>query len=239
MLIVDARNDLTLSKQVKKSVCNTAAGGKRVVVILELEIVTPGAQVGAKLGNPQMIGADGEWESLNTFNKNPDIATSGKISAPAANQNTNPNAGAAQKRPAGAASDPPPVKTTPGQVRVSSCVTSSITPASSGPLRPHPAVLGHPHRSSHLPHLLDHALPEQVDHQSKVLTFDTASTLINYQQYINYQKFTKIIDLMKSTTKSSIQVFKYRVYKLVITYLLVNNVKSKKDPIGSKNIMRN
>ena len=69
MLIVDARNDLTFSKQVKKSVCNTAAGGKRVVVILELEIVTPGAQVGAKLGNPQMIGADGEWDSSNTFNK--------------------------------------------------------------------------------------------------------------------------------------------------------------------------
>ena len=48
-----------------------------------------------------------------------DDVTTGKISAPAANQNTNPNAGAAQKRPAGAASDPPPVKTTPGQVRVS------------------------------------------------------------------------------------------------------------------------
>ena len=160
------------------------------------------------------------------FNKkNTDIATSGKISAPAANQNTNPNAGAAQKRPAGAASDPPPVKTTPGQVRVSSCVTSSITPASSGPLRPHPAVLGHPHRSSHLPHLLDHALPEQVDHQSKVLTFDTAY----YQHYIIYKKFTKIIDLN--------QVFKYRVYKLVITYLLVNNVKSR-DPIGSNKIYK-
>ena len=52
--------------------------------------------------------------------------------------------------------------------------------------------------------------------QSKVLTFDTAY----YQHYIIYKKFTKIIDLMKSTTKSSIQVFKYRVYKLVITYLL-------------------
>ena len=39
---------------------------------------------------------------------------------------------------------------------------------------------------------------------------------------------------MKSTksTKSSIQVFKYRVYKLVITYLF--NVKSR-DPFGSKN----
>ena len=116
---------------------------------------------------------------------NTDDVTTGKISAPAANQNTNPNAGAAQKRPAGAASDPPPVKTTPGQVRVScvtvqystvqystvqystvrvSCVTSSITPTSAGPLRPHPEVLSDPHRSSHLPHLLDHALPEQVDH---------------------------------------------------------------------------
>ena len=56
---------INFSYQVKKSVCNTAAGGKRVVVILELEIVTPGAQVGAKLGNPQMIGADGEWDYLN------------------------------------------------------------------------------------------------------------------------------------------------------------------------------
>ena len=43
---------------------------------------------------------------------------------------------------------------------------------------------------------------------------------------------------MKSQVKySSIQVFKYRVYKLVITHYtlpIVNNVKSR-DPIGSKN----
>ena len=41
---------------------------------------------------------------------------------------------------------------------------------------------------------------------------------------------------MKVFKYSSIQVFKYRVYKLVITHplLTVNNVKSR-DPIGSKN----
>ena len=70
------------------------------MVILELDIITPGAQVGAKIGNPQQIGADG------------------KVPPPTGNQNTNPNAGAGQKRPAAPSEPVPvPVKVTPGQTR--------------------------------------------------------------------------------------------------------------------------
>jgi len=91
--------------KVKKHICNSVPGqSKRVVVILELEIVTPGSQIGSKIGNPQQIGADG------------------KIPSPATNQNTNPNAGAAGlKRPAAATNesdrDQPPVKSTNSQAR--------------------------------------------------------------------------------------------------------------------------
>merc|ERR1719341_2194841 len=81
--------------KVKKQICNQVAGQtKRVVIILDLEVITPGAQVGSKIGNPVQIGSDG------------------KIPAPAANQNTNPNAGAGVKRPAGPTGGEPPMKTT-------------------------------------------------------------------------------------------------------------------------------
>ena len=70
--------------KVKKHICNSVPGQrKRVVVILELEIVTPGSQIGSKIGNPQPIGADGN------------------VPPPSGNQITNPNARAtSQKRPA-------------------------------------------------------------------------------------------------------------------------------------------
>ena len=49
--------------KVKKHICNSVPGqSKRVVVILELEIVTPGSQIGSKIGTPQTIGADGKAE---------------------------------------------------------------------------------------------------------------------------------------------------------------------------------
>jgi len=80
--------------RVKKHICNQVAGqSKRVVIILDLEVVTPGSQVGQKIGNPVQIGSDG------------------KIPPLPSNQNTNPNAGAATKRPAGPSSSEPPMKT--------------------------------------------------------------------------------------------------------------------------------
>ena len=70
-------------------------------MILELEILTPGSQVGTKIGNPQQIGADG------------------KVPPAAGNQNANPNAGAGGTKRPGAppTSDAPPVKTTPAATR--------------------------------------------------------------------------------------------------------------------------
>ena len=47
--------------RVAKHICNQIGGKtKKVVVILEVEILTPGNQMGAKLGNPVQIGIDGE-----------------------------------------------------------------------------------------------------------------------------------------------------------------------------------
>jgi len=74
--------------KVKKFICNQmgaqGGAGKKVVIILDVEVVTPGAEVGAKIGNPVQIGSDGVIPNVN-------------------NQNTNPNIGAgapAPKRPA-------------------------------------------------------------------------------------------------------------------------------------------
>ena len=54
--------------KVKKHICNSVPGqSKRVVVILELEIVTPGSQIGSKIGTPQTIGADGKAELQRSF----------------------------------------------------------------------------------------------------------------------------------------------------------------------------
>ena len=93
--------------KVKKHVCNSMnASSKKVVLILELEVLKPGSEVGERLGSPVTIGADG------------------KVPA-SANQNANPNAGAAAKRPAGpvAKQDQPPIKTTPA-----STTRSVLTP---------------------------------------------------------------------------------------------------------------
>ena len=47
--------------KVKKHICNQVGGQtKKVVVILEVEIITPGSEVGTKLGNPAQIGSDGK-----------------------------------------------------------------------------------------------------------------------------------------------------------------------------------
>jgi len=84
--------------RVKKQICNQVTGQtKKVVIILDLEVVTPGSQVKSKIGNPVQIGSDGKVPSL------PD------------NQNTNPNAGAGMKRPSSGPTggSEPPIKTTP------------------------------------------------------------------------------------------------------------------------------
>ena len=47
--------------RVKKHVCNTMnAASKKVVVILELEVLKPGSEVGKRLGSPVTIGPDGK-----------------------------------------------------------------------------------------------------------------------------------------------------------------------------------
>ena len=58
--------------KVKKHICNSVPGqSKRVVIILELEIVTPGSQIGSKIGSPQLIGADGaDGELMVNFGSN-------------------------------------------------------------------------------------------------------------------------------------------------------------------------
>merc|ERR1719347_708125 len=102
--------------KLKKHICNQVGQQtKKVVVILEVEILTPGSEVGSKLGNPVQIGSDG------------------KVPDAPGNQNSNPNAGAAPKRAAGpGGADQPPVKTVAGQVR------SVLTPrASSVPEQHH------------------------------------------------------------------------------------------------------
>ena len=70
--------------RVVKHICNQIGQQtKKVVVILEVEILAPGSQVGAKLGSPVQISSDG------------------KIPDSPASQNSNPNAGVAFKRVAG------------------------------------------------------------------------------------------------------------------------------------------
>ena len=73
--------------KVKKHICNQVAGQtKRVVIVLELEVLQRGEAVGKKIGNPVTIGSDGTVPPPNVQN-----------------QNANPNAGAgAVKRPSDA-----------------------------------------------------------------------------------------------------------------------------------------
>eukprot|EP00092_Neocalanus_flemingeri_P017032 GFUD01018420.1.p1 GENE.GFUD01018420.1~~GFUD01018420.1.p1 ORF type:complete len:627 (+),score=162.12 GFUD01018420.1:60-1940(+) len=108
-MIHDKQLEMYTVIKVKKQICNQVAGQtKRVVIILDLEIVTPGAQVGSKIGNPVQIGSDG------------------KIPPLPANQNANPNAGAATKRPSsGAAGSEPPMKTTPASYQPQRSVLSA------------------------------------------------------------------------------------------------------------------
>ena len=60
-MIHDKQLEMFTIIKVKKQVCNHVPNqSKRVVIIiLELEVVTPGAQVGSKLGNPVQMGSDG------------------------------------------------------------------------------------------------------------------------------------------------------------------------------------
>ena len=55
-MIHDKHLELFTLIKLRKLVCNRVpTQSKRVVIILELEVVTPGAQVGSKLGNPVQI----------------------------------------------------------------------------------------------------------------------------------------------------------------------------------------
>jgi len=106
--------------KLKQHVCNQMAGqAKRVVIVMDLEVLHRGETVGVKIGNPVTIGSDG------------------KVPPPATNQNTNPNVGAASatKRPSDSALGGGPPKAMPAQVNPPR--TSVLTPrpsAGSGPL---------------------------------------------------------------------------------------------------------
>ena len=59
-MIHDKHLEMFTILKVKKQVCNQVPNqNKRVVILLELEVVTPGAQVGSKIGNPVQMGFDG------------------------------------------------------------------------------------------------------------------------------------------------------------------------------------
>jgi len=118
-MIHDKQLEMFTIIKVKKQICNQVPNqSKRVVIILELEVVTPGAQVGSKIGNPVQIGSDG------------------KVPSAPANQNANPNAGAAIKRPPSGpvGGSEPPVKTTPAsyQPQQRSVLTSRPSAGATG-----------------------------------------------------------------------------------------------------------
>ena len=63
-MIHDKQLEMFTTIKLTKQICNHVPNqSKRVVIILELEVVTPGAQVGSKLGNPVQIGSDGKVPS--------------------------------------------------------------------------------------------------------------------------------------------------------------------------------
>ena len=63
-MIHDKQLEMFTIIKLKKQICNQVPNqSKRVVIILELEVVTPGAQVGSKIGNPVQIGSDGKVPS--------------------------------------------------------------------------------------------------------------------------------------------------------------------------------
>jgi len=78
--------------KIKKHICNQVTGGKTILILMEIEVITPGAEVGRKIGSPVQIPSDGS------------------APPPPSNQNKDPNVGAV-KRPAETSSvAPPPAK---------------------------------------------------------------------------------------------------------------------------------
>jgi len=79
---------------------------KRVIIVLEFDVVAPGAEVGYKIGSPVALLSDGSA---------PNNQSTNLIIRAADNQNANPNTGAALKRPAGHGPvvGQPPIKTSP------------------------------------------------------------------------------------------------------------------------------
>jgi len=106
--------------KVKKHVCNQMANqGKRVVIVLDLEVLQTGETVGKKIGNPATIGSDG------------------KVPPPASNQNANPNAGAAN--PPMKRANENPMGGGPAKAPTPS---ASVPPVRTSVLQPRPATGG-------------------------------------------------------------------------------------------------
>jgi len=106
--------------RLNKFQCNQQPGSnKRVVIILEVEVVSPGSIVGEKLGSPVTIGSDGV------------------VPPPPSNQNSNPNIGAAVKRPIGGSGyGEPPIKTTAATVEQRSVLSARPGTGSCVPVTP-------------------------------------------------------------------------------------------------------
>ena len=125
--------------KVKKHICNQVAGQtKRVVIVLELEVLQRGEAVAKKIGNPVTIGSDGTVPPPNVQN-----------------QNANPNAGAgAVKRPSDAPMGGGPSKAATPSAPRSSASDMSFSKASLDQLkgfithcRAKPEVLNNPELS--------------------------------------------------------------------------------------------
>ena len=55
-------HDDNLLIRVKEFLYNSAAGqGKKILILMDVEVVTPGNQVNSKIGNPIQIGVDGNF----------------------------------------------------------------------------------------------------------------------------------------------------------------------------------
>jgi len=100
--------------KIKKYICNKVAGGKKLIILMELEIVKPGAEVGNRIGNPVAIANDGS-------------------SPPAAdNQNSDPNVGAVKRNMAGGGLGALPAKMPATNRSVLSSHSSSLSSSNGG-----------------------------------------------------------------------------------------------------------
>lgn len=72
--------------KIKKHMYNKAGSGKKVLILMDLEVLKAGSDVGAKIGNPDNLPSDGSAPPPRTGNQNQDPNAG-------ANKRPNPNLG--------------------------------------------------------------------------------------------------------------------------------------------------